>query len=521
MKNAVIYARYSSTNQREESIAGQIRECRQYADRNGFTIIHEYTDSALTGTSDRRPAFQQMIRDSEKKTFEVVIVWKVDRFARNRYDAAMYKHLLQENGVKVVSAMESISDRPEGIILEGLMESLAEYYSANLAENVKRGLYDSALDRKVLSRPTYGYRKGADGKYEIDEEQAAVVRRVFNEYAAGKPYMQILDDLNADGIVTGHGNRFTNNSLRKILRNEKYIGVYRYKDIVDEHGIPAIIDRDLFDAVQAELKRRSFTRKRQAPVDGEAYLLTGKLFCGHCGSQMVGESVRKKNDAIYRYYICAGTKKQSRNGCKKKRVPKEWIENEVVQIINDEILTDTFIDLMVAEVMRYQESAEVDSALQNLQEQKAQVDRKIGNVLKAITDGIWSDSTGDLLRSLEDEQRRLQERIQSERLTRRVFTEEDIYGFLHALKASEKKDTDTQRYLIDACIGRIYLFDDDDGQRMIIDVNYSVNGTEPIAFEVVREMSPHLCLDRDRRTLGNGKHVLISVYLKAQKKSRS
>ena len=136
---AVIYARYSSTNQREESIDGQIRECRRYAERYGFSIVKEYTDAAISGRSDDRPAFQRMIREAESGAFQAVIVWKLDRFARNRHDSAVYRYQLKKHGVKIYSAMENISDGPEGIILEGLMESLAEYYSANLSENIKRG----------------------------------------------------------------------------------------------------------------------------------------------------------------------------------------------------------------------------------------------------------------------------------------------------------------------------------------------------------------------------------------------
>ena len=502
MKTAVIYARYSSSGQREESIVGQLRDCHAYAERNDLTVLHEYTDSALTGTSDKRPAFQMMIQDSKKRRFDVVLVWKIDRFARNRYDAAMYRKLLADNGVKVVSVMENISDRPEGIILEGLMESLAEYYSANLSENVKRGLYDSALERKVLSRPTFGYRRGSDGRYEIDENQAALVRRIFNEYAAGKPYMDIVRDLNAEGVRSGHGNAFTNNSLRKLLRNEKYIGVYRYRDILDEHGIPPIIDRDLFDRVQAELKRRSFTRKRKTPSDGEAYLLTGKLFCGHCGRPIVGESVRKKDGTIYRYYTCTGTKSAGRNGCKKKRVPKDWIENEVIRIINDEVLTDTFIDLMVAEVMRYQESAEVNRSVVILSDRLREVQKKINNIVTAITSGIWSETT---------EQKTIQAQIEHERLTARVFTEDEVYAFLRALKRAEKSDTETQRYLINACIARIYLFDDDDGQRFVFDLNYSTNDVEPVSFERVRQLCSNPCLERDRRTAADNGHVLLFI----------
>ena len=213
MSNAVIYARYSSSGQREESIAGQLRDCHAFAKRTGYTIINEYTDSAITGKTDKRPAFQKMIKDAESGLFSAVIVWKLDRFARNRYDSAIYRNKLKRCGVRIISAMENISDSPEGIILEGLMESLAEYYSANLSENVRRGLYDSALERKKTGR-TFGYRKGPDGRYEIDPVSAPIVRRIFEEYASGTPMPDIIAGLNADGLRTINGGEFKTNSIR-------------------------------------------------------------------------------------------------------------------------------------------------------------------------------------------------------------------------------------------------------------------------------------------------------------------
>ena len=154
---AVIYARFSSSGQREESITGQLRDCNRYAEEHGFEIINEYIDEAKTGTTDNRPSFQKMIRDSENKHFKAVIVWKLDRFARNRYDSAIYRSKLKKNGVKIYSAMENISDSAEGIIMEGLMESMAEYYSANLSENVKRGNRESALQLKTIGKKVFGY----------------------------------------------------------------------------------------------------------------------------------------------------------------------------------------------------------------------------------------------------------------------------------------------------------------------------------------------------------------------------
>ena len=135
----IIYARYSSDGQREESIEGQLRECKEFAERHNMTIVATYIDRALSARTDDRPEFQRMIRDSVKKQFDVVLVWKLDRFSRNRFDSATYRAILKRNGVKVVSAKENISDGPEGIILEAMLDGMAEYYSAELSVKVKRG----------------------------------------------------------------------------------------------------------------------------------------------------------------------------------------------------------------------------------------------------------------------------------------------------------------------------------------------------------------------------------------------
>ena len=150
---AVIYARYSSDNQREESIEGQIRECTAYAEKNGITVLKHYIDRAYSAKTDDRPEFQHMIKDSEKGLFDLILVWKLDRFARNRYDSARYKNQLKKNGVKVVSATELISDKSEGVLLESILEGMAEYYSADLAEKVSRGLTENALKCKHNGGP--------------------------------------------------------------------------------------------------------------------------------------------------------------------------------------------------------------------------------------------------------------------------------------------------------------------------------------------------------------------------------
>ena len=180
MTNAVIYARYSSENQTEQSIEGQVRVCKEYAERNGINIINEYVDRAMTGTNDKRPAFQQMLFDSKSHKFSLVLVYKFDRFARSRHDSAVNKAILQKNGVKVISATEQIANTPEGIILEGMLESFAEYYSAELSQKVKRGLKESRIKGNFTGGALpYGYSK-QDKKISIDEEQANIVRFIFN-----------------------------------------------------------------------------------------------------------------------------------------------------------------------------------------------------------------------------------------------------------------------------------------------------------------------------------------------------
>lgn len=484
---AVVYARYSSSNQREESIEGQLRECRRYAEANGFQVIKEYTDSAISGRSDARPAFQRMIREAESGSFSAVIVWKLDRFARNRHDAAVYRYELKKSGVKIYSVMEAISDGPEGIILEGLMESLAEYYSANLSENIKRGTYDSALKRQVLGRCPLGYKKGPDGRYAVDPKTAPIVQRIFREYSEGRTMHEIREGLNADGLISSYGHSFSDNSFHFMLRNRKYIGVYEYKDILDPAGIPAIVERDLFDRVQ-RLLGGSEPRKRRhkAETVPVSYLLTTKLFCGHCGRPMTGESARSRSGKVYYYYSCTGAKGRFRNGCKKKRVPKDWIEGQVVRVLMDEILTDEFIEELADHFSRAQDAERISPELEAFRAQLADVSKKIDNLNAAIAAGVWSSSTRDLLIELEETRTRIQGRIAELSVAPPALPRSVIVDYLYSVKAGEVSDLRDR--LIDLFIRRIYLFDDEDsgdGIRAVFELSLDGSDGDPVSHEVV------------------------------------
>lgn len=512
--NAVIYARYSSSGQREESITGQLRECNAYAKRNGYTVINEYTDSALTGTSDKRPAFQRMISDAKTGNFSAVIVWKLDRFARNRYDAAMYRNELKKAGVRIISAMENISESPEGIILEGLMESLAEYYSANLSENIKRGLYDSALERKMTFR-TFGYRRGADGRYEIDPVSGPIVRRCFEEYAAGKPMPAIIEDLNADGVRTAKGREFRRNSLRAMLRNEKYKGVYRYRDVYDEHGIPPIVTPELFDKVQKELAVRSKSYTKRKTKTGATYLLTGKLYCGHCLSPMAGDSARSRHGTIYHWYSCPRNRYKPKT-CEKRRVPKDWIESEVLRILNTEILTDEFIERAADAAVEYEKRFDNNSELDGLRLELKQTETKIKNVSAAIATGVITKTLPEMLAELERQREQIETAIAKKTAGVQEFSRDAVVAYLRELKALSHKDAGSQRQLLNACIKSIYVFDTDnpDELKLVINMNYFDNDAEINHSEIVRIVSAPLHLHGTSRTLVHGRRLLLIRTIK-------
>ena len=284
---AVIYARYSSDSQREASIEGQLRDCKDYAEKNGITVVGTYIDRAYSAKTDDRPDFQRMIKDSAKKIFDVVLVWKLDRFARNRFDAVNYKYQLEKNGVHLVSAMEPISQGPEGIMVESMLIGMAEYYSAELALKVARGERENALQCKYNGGIVpLGFTIGKEDRlYRIDPETAPIVQEIFTRYANGEPAEKIAASLNERGLRTRTGRPFVKNSFFQIF----YIGEYRYKDIVTPGGIPAIVDEDLFNRVQQRFEQNKIAHGRPAK-ENVSYLLTTKLFCGKCGTLMGGES---------------------------------------------------------------------------------------------------------------------------------------------------------------------------------------------------------------------------------------
>ena len=346
---AVIYARYSSDNHREESIEGQIRECTAFAEKNDITVLKHYIDRAYSARTDHRPAFQEMIKDSDKHLFDMVIVWKLDRFSRDRYDSARYKVLLKKNNVRVVSATEVISSGADGILLESVLEGFAEYYSADLAEKVTRGMTENALKCKFNggSMPI-GYVIDEEQHFQIDPLTAPFVLEAFKRYIEGATMKELIDFFKEKGIKNKNGRDINYNSIQRMLNNRRYIGEYAFRDIVVPDGIPAIIPKELFDRVQTKLaKNKKSPARHKAEED---YLLTTKLFCGCCGAYMCGDSGKGRSGEVHRYYKCVSIKKR-RAICNKKSVRKDWIEDIVVNATMKMLMSDTTIDAIVSALM--------------------------------------------------------------------------------------------------------------------------------------------------------------------------
>ena len=476
---AVIYARYSSDNQREESIEGQIRECTAYAEKNGITIVKHYIDRAISAKTDNRPEFQQMIKDSDKKLFDIVLVWKLDRFARNRYDSARYKTQLKKNGVKLMSATEIISEGPEGIILESVLEGYAEYYSADLAEKVVRGQTENILKGRCNGgRGTFGYTLDSEQKFHIDPLASPFVVESFRKYRDGLTMKEIRDWLNENGIKNPVGGAFTYNSVEHMLKNRRYIGELKFRDVVVPDAIPPIVPLELFDDVQEKIaKNKKAPARRKAEDD---YLLTTKLHCGCCGALMFGESGTSRTGEVHRYYKCATAKKHK--GCKKKTVRKQWLEDLVVNQTMQLVRDDAAMESIIAKVMELQDQENTNLPL--YEKQLRDAESGIQNMLNAIQAGILTSSTKERLEQLEETKRELEARIAEEKLAKPKVTEEFIRFWLLRFRKLDMSLKDQRQALVDTFINAIYLYDD----KVLITFNYK-EGTQTVTFGEATEVA--------------------------------
>lgn len=486
---AIAYYRFSSHSQNEASIDQQRELAHAWADSRGLKIIKEYEDAAISGTTEARPGFQQMLSEVSKIRPNTLIMWKTDRLGRDKYILAMAKKKIRDAGCEIHLLAESIpTNTPEGALMEGLLESMAEFYSRQLSQNITRGMDYNAEHCLYNGHRIFGYTVDrSTKKYIADKDTAPFVQRMFADYAAGKPMQVICTELNNQGLRTTRGNLFTVKSMNKMLQNRAYIGDYRHGDTFVADGIPALVDRKTFDKVQskfAENKRKGSQRARGMDEnETPRYWLTGKLFCGECGSSMQGVSGRSKTGRIYYYYYCSSQRKQ-RTSCKKAKIRKELIEHLVSDILKN-LLQDTenLASLAVDAADYYSKNYRNTGYLEGLEAKYKEIEKSLENLLKVIESGVLSSTITDRIQSLEEQRASLQDAIQAE--TVRASLCEDQHSiqaywdnFLHA----DFDNPETRSMILEYFVDKIYLYDD----KIIITSWYSNDKTE-IAWDILND----------------------------------
>ena len=477
---AVIYARYSSHSQTEQSIEGQLAAAHAYAKGHGYTVVREYCDRAQTGRNDNRDAFQRMLSDTDKHQFDVIITWKVDRIGRNREDIAFNKHRCKKNGVRIEYVAENLPDSAESVILESVLEGMAEYYSLQLSTNIRRGQLESAKKLQCVggTRPL-GYDVDRETKrYIRDEKTAPIVKQIFDRYAEGQTEKEIIDWLNEQGIRTTKKKPFSKSSLATLLHNEKYIGVYIYGDIRIEDGMPALVDHDTFDRVQELMKIN-----RRAPSHTwthAEYILTDKLFCGKCGSPMVGESGFSHTGAKHSYYSCVG--KRKKKTCDKKPVRQDWIEGEVLKATRDLLADEELLDWITDRTYAYYlatNGKEEERTI--LQKELAGVDTSIDRLVSAIEAGAFNDRIKSRLDDLNAQKAQITASIAEMELASGFrLTRDHIAFFLRQFRDADMEDRACQKRLIQTFVNAVFVFDD----KIKIVYNYT-EGNNTVTLDIL------------------------------------
>lgn len=471
----VIYARFSSHSQTEQSIEGQLRECYEFAKRNDYVVIKEYIDRAISGMTDNRPAFLQMIEDSKKKEFEYVLVYQLDRFARSRYDSANYKAKLKKNGVKVLSARENISDDASGVLMESVLEGMAEYYSKELGQKVKRGINESLIKGNFIGGSVnLGY-SIVDKKWTINQEEASLVEEIFKQYANGKFAKEICDDLNNKGFTNKQGKKFTVEIIAKMLRNRKYIGEFNCRGVIYNDIVPPIISKELFDKCNTIMDQHKHRQKHKK--SSEDYILSSKLFCGYCGCNMTAESGNGKLGKRHRYYKCRN-RKHAIKKCESKTIRKEYIENLIVETTKKHIFTKARVE-QLANLIAKQYNAGLGESLEitNLKTQLNEIEKQIESLITAIMNGLNSKSVELKLKQLENDKEYFTEKllIATSQQTKPLDAQ-NVKHFIYYFMSKDYTNLNERVEFFMKFISKIILFND----KIIIIYNTLPNDSEEV-----------------------------------------
>lgn len=502
---AVAYARFSSDNQREESIEAQLRAISHYAEQNGYALHKTYADRGISGTTDNRPEFQRMIDDAKSGAFDIIIVHKLDRFARNRADSAIYRRELEKCGVKLISVLENFDNSPESIILQSVIEGYNEYYSKNLRREVMKGLKENALTcRFTGGTPPLGYNINKETlKYEINSYEAEAVKLIFKMYLAGNGYTAIISELNRRGFKTKRGCDFGKNSLYEILRNERYAGVYVYNKCVavgadgkwNRHqtrnedeiiridgGIPAIVSKEDFFKVQekmAERKHKSATFKAK-----QEYLLSGKIKCGECGSTYAGNSRKaRENKPLYISYNCV--KKNGSIKCKNPGIKRDDIEQLVLERLSTRVFSEDVLPTIIAKYNEYalERNTEYVTVIEELKRKLADTEKGIANIVNIVV-STGSAALADKLKELETDKLHFEKLIKEAEyeLSKQSVNEKKIKSAFYKAKQMLKSGTlKNRKAIVEKYVKQVTLYKDS------IEIEYVVSNTYSFMERIPRQ----------------------------------
>lgn len=501
---AVIYVRYSSDNQSVESIEAQSRAIKEYCKNNNIEIVKIYADEARSATTDNRPNFLQMFKEVPRLNVQSVIVHKLDRFARNRYDSAFYRKKLKEDGIKLISVLENLDDSPESIILESMLEGMAEYYSRNLSREVMKGMKETALKGKHNGGiPPLGLDVAKDKTYVLNESEALIIKHIFELYLDGHGYKKIATTLNSKGYRTKMNRDFSQTSIRDILVNEKYTGTYVFNRRADGKTLtklkpqeeiikvpdvlPVIILKEIFERVAINMgnRKKSVTNK----IHKNLYLLTGKLFCGECGAAYTGNSYRGKT----KQYIYTCTNKKNKDGCNNKDVSQDKIEGYVIEELKSNIFSENSMEEIISRLLKYVDEKDeyVENERKIAEDKIKEINRKIDKLFDLYLDDHLDKNILSKKIEAQKEELNFYENKKNELLFVDTgwITEDKVKSYFSIMRDNlYSEDKKLIKKVIDYFTHEIYIYDDK------IETTLKLEGGQSHARDMVGGGEPYLTI---------------------------
>lgn len=476
---AFCYYRYSSAAQREASIEQQRNEAQEFAKKNGYTIIKEFEDKAITGTTIDRPGLQYMLYEAKRMRPAYLILYKMDRLSREVHDSFFIDSKLRECGVQIITIAEVLpEDENMRYVLQGLYASMAHNFIISHKAAVTRGMKYNAENALYNGRKILGYVGKKNCRYTIDDKTAPVVKKIFTDYADGKPLQKIADELNDAGYRSVQGKKFVVNSLANILKNRSYIGEYRWGDYFVKDGFPRLISDELFEEAQKMLDKnkrggKGAAKKLQEVQEEADYWLTSHIYCGECGASMQGVSGTSKSGKIHYYYSC---KLHRKAGCTMKNQRKDFLESLVMYTL-EKVVNDSSIQILLARKCYeyYQENNSDDGAyLASLEASLKDVQKQLDNFVKAISMGIMNETTAEAMKQLEIRKEMLKEQIEVEKLREKFeLTESQVLKFIHSF-AGDLNDVRKRTEILDLFVDKIYVYLD----KLVITFHYTADKQE-------------------------------------------